>query len=105
MKDVFGFAEYQEIATYGLGYKLPLERISGNHVLTHRAGTEAANLALGGRNIIENFSWLVLPYTPNTPNTPNTQQQKFLYPQTKEHIVSRAAKEITYNKRSSYTKM
>ena len=32
-KDVFGFAEYQEKATYGLGYKLTMTRNSDNAVL------------------------------------------------------------------------
>ena len=33
LKDVFGFAEYQEKATYGLRYKLSLTRIPDNAVL------------------------------------------------------------------------
>ena len=33
VKDVFGFAEYQEKATYGLGYKLTLTRNTDNAVL------------------------------------------------------------------------
>ena len=33
LKDVFGFAEYQEKATYGRGYKLTLTRITDNAVL------------------------------------------------------------------------
>ena len=33
LKDVFGFAEYQEKATYGLGYKLTLTRNTDNAVL------------------------------------------------------------------------
>ena len=33
LKDVFGFAEYQEKATYGLGYKLTLTRKTDNAVL------------------------------------------------------------------------
>ena len=33
LKDVFGFAEYQQKATYGLGYKLTLTRNTDNAVL------------------------------------------------------------------------
>ena len=33
LKDVFGFAKYQEKATYGLGYKLTMTRSSDNAVL------------------------------------------------------------------------
>ena len=33
LKDVFGFAEHQEKATYGLGYKLTLRRNNDNAVL------------------------------------------------------------------------
>ena len=36
LKDVFGFAENQEKATYGLGYKLTLTRNSDNAVLKKR---------------------------------------------------------------------
>ena len=33
MKDVFGFAEHQNKATYGLGYKLKLPRNGDNNKL------------------------------------------------------------------------
>ena len=36
LKDAFGFAEYQEKATYGLGYKLTLTRNIDNAVLNKR---------------------------------------------------------------------
>ena len=32
LKGVFGFAEHQDNCTYGLGYKLTLQRINDNHV-------------------------------------------------------------------------
>ena len=35
LKDFFGFAEHQDNCSYGLVYKLTLQRISDNHVLSH----------------------------------------------------------------------
>ena len=50
-KDVFGFAEHQDNCTCGLGYKLPLQRISDNHVLSHWAGAnDAAFFLSAGRD-------------------------------------------------------
>ena len=69
LKDVFGFAEHQDTCTYGLGYKLTLQRNSDNHVLSHRAGVDnEAKLALAGRVIIEDLSWYVPHYTPSISN-------------------------------------
>ena len=59
LKDGFGFAEHQENAIYGLGYKLTLQRNSDNHVLSRRSGTDAENDALAGRVLIEEISWNV----------------------------------------------
>ena len=57
LEDIFGFAENQINCTYGLGYKLTLQRNSDNLVLNHRAGaSNADNLALAGRIIIEDLS-------------------------------------------------
>ena len=36
LKDIFGFAQYQEKGTYGLGYKLTLTRNTDNAVLKKR---------------------------------------------------------------------
>ena len=36
LKDIFGFAEHREKATYGLGYKLTLTRNTDNAVLKKR---------------------------------------------------------------------
>ena len=46
LKDIFGFAEHQEKATYGLGYKLPLTRNSDNAVLNKTNAT-----AIGKRKL------------------------------------------------------
>ena len=95
-KGVFGFAVHQDNCTYGLGYKLTLQINSDNHALSHRAGANnAQNLALAGRVIIEDLSLYVPHYTPNISN------EKLLL----EHIISRAATELSFIKRSSYMKV
>ena len=92
-KDVYGFAEHQKNATFGFVYKLALQRNSDNHAISHRAGTEAANLALAERILLEDISLFVPHYTP------------VLSPQTLmlEHFVPGAATDLSYIKRSFYT--
>ena len=95
LKDVFGFAERQDNCSYGLGYKITLQRNSDNHVLSHPAqANNAANLAFAGRVIIDDVSWYVPHYTPSISNN------KLLL----EHSVSKAPTELSYIKRSSYMK-
>ena len=93
LEDVFSYEEHQEDATYGLGYKLTLQRLSDDQVLSHVAATNAANLALAGSLFINDISWFVPQYTPNI-------SQKLIL----EYIVSRAATQLTYIKGSSYSK-
>ena len=94
LKDVFGFAEYQDNCIYGLGYKLTLQTNSDNHILSFLAGkNDAVNLALRGR-VIDEISLDVPHYTPKISN------QKLML----GHIVSRAATELKYITRSSYMK-
>ena len=57
LKDVFGFAEHQTKATYGLGFKLTLTRNSDNAVLNK---ADARNLGKVKNNAIE---WYVPHYT------------------------------------------
>ena len=57
LKDIFGFAEHQEKATYGLGYKLTITRISDNAFLNKRNATANGKIKI---NIIE---WYVPHYT------------------------------------------
>ena len=68
VEDIFGFAEHQENATYGLGYKLTLKRNSKITVLSHEPGAgvddtprTAAYRALEGRIFISDLSWYI-PY-------------------------------------------
>ena len=61
LKDILGFAKHHDNCTYGLGYKLALQRNSDNHVLVHPTQTnDAANLVLAGRVIIDDINWYVL---------------------------------------------
>ena len=95
LKIVFGSAEHHDNCTYGLGYKLTLQRKSDNHVLSDPAqANDAANLALARRVIIDDISLCVPHYTPSISN------QKLML----GHIVSKTPTELTYSKRSSYMK-
>ena len=95
MKDVFCFAENRDDCTFGLGYKLTLQRNSDNHVLSHPPqANDAANLASAGRVFIEDLSWYVPHFTLSVKN------QKILL----RHIESKTPTELTSIKRSSHKK-
>ena len=87
-KDVFGFAEYHEKATYGLGYKLTLTRNSDNAVLNKANATNIAKIKI---NAIE---WYVPHYTPSM------QQQSVLSKQ----IINKTPTQIQYPERSVFMK-
>ena len=57
LKDVFRFAEHQEKASYGLGYKLTLTRNSDNAVVNKTNATAI------GKIKINSFEWYVPHYT------------------------------------------
>ena len=59
LEDIFGFAEYQEKGTYGLGYKLTLTRKTDNAVLNKD------NAVANGRVKINSLDWYVPHYSPN----------------------------------------
>ena len=88
LKDVFGFAEYQNKGTYGLGYKLTLTRNTNNAVLNK---DNAINLGRIKNNAIE---WYVPHYTPSI------QQQSILSKQ----IINKTPTEINYPERSVFMK-
>ena len=58
LKDVLGFAEHQEKATYGPGYQLTLTRKKGDAVIDKPAGTAGARIK------IDHIHWYVPHYTP-----------------------------------------
>ena len=88
LKDVFGFAEYQNKGTYGLGYKLTLTRNGNNAVLKK---DDAINL---GRIKINAIEWYVPHYTPSI------QQQSILSKQ----IINKTPTQIQYPERSVFMK-
>ena len=59
LKDVLGYCEHQEKATYGLGYRLILTRNSDNAVLNK------GNTVTNGRVKINSLDWYVPHYTVN----------------------------------------
>ena len=86
LKDVFGFAEYQEKATYGLGYKLTLTRNTDIAVLNKGNAINNAKIKI---NAIE---WYVPHYTPS-------MQQKSLV---SKQIINKTPTEIKYPERSVF---
>ena len=88
LKDVFGFAEYQEKGTYGLGYKLTLTRNTDNAVLNK------GNAINNGKVKINALEWYVPHYTPSV------QQQSILSKQ----ILNKTPTQIQYPERSVFMK-
>ena len=88
LKDVFGFAEYQEKAIFGLGYKLTLTGNSDNAVLNK------GNAINNGKNKIIAIEWYVPHFTPSM------QQQSILSKQ----ILNKTPTEIECPERSVFTK-
>ena len=58
LKDVFGFSEHQEKATFGLGFKLTLSRNTVNSVL------KKDNATNGGKTEINSIELYVPQYIP-----------------------------------------
>ena len=88
LKDVFGFAEHQEKATYGLGYKLTLTRNEDESIIDKVPGI--AN----GRIKIDHIHW----YVPHC--TPSMAQQGIL----SEQIINNKPTELRYVERSVFMK-
>ena len=88
LKDVFGFAEYQEKGTYGLGYKLTLTGNTDNSVLNKANGINNGKIKI---NVLE---WYVPHYTPSI------QQQSILSKQ----ILNKTPTQIQYPERSVFMK-
>ena len=88
LKDVFGFAEHQEKATYGLGYKLTLTRNNDSGVL------DKNNTVALGKVEISGIEWYVPHYTASM------SQQTVLSNQ----IVNKIPTELQYIERSVFMK-
>ena len=88
LKDIFGYAEHQEKATYGLGYKLTLTRNTDNAVLNKD------NATILGKVKINAIEWYVPHYTASM------SQQALLSNQ----IVDKVPTELQYVERSVFMK-
>ena len=88
LKDVFGFAEHQEKATYGLGYKLTLKRNKDEAVI------DKAGVCADARIKIDHNQLYVPHYTPSI------QQQSIISKQ----ILSKTPTELRYVGRSIFMK-
>ena len=88
LKDTFGFAEHQEKATYGLGYKLTLTRNSDDAVLNKTNATAI------GKIKINSTDWYVPHYTASL------KEQGILMKQ----ITDKIPTELRYVERSVFMK-
>ena len=88
LKDVFGFAGYQEKGTYGLGYKLSLTRNTNNAVLNK------SNAINSGKIKINAIEWYIPHYTPSV------EQQRILSKQ----ILNKTRTQVQYPERSVFMK-
>ena len=87
-KDLFGFAEHQEEATYDLGYKQTLTRNSDNAVLNKDNAMNKAKIKIIA------IEWYVPHYTPSISN------QAIL----SKHILSKTHTELLYLERNVFMK-
>ena len=88
LKDVFGFAEHQEKATYGVGYKLTLTRNKDEGVIDKVAGIAEARIK------IDHIHWYVPHYIPSM------QHQAIMSKQ----ILNKLPTELRYVERSVFMK-
>ena len=88
LKDVFDFAEHQEKATYGLGYKLTLTRNKYEAVIDKVAGIADARIK------IDHVHWYVPRYIPSM------QQQSIMSKQ----FLHKTPTELRYVERSVFMK-
>ena len=86
LQDVFGFAECQEKATYGLGYKLTLTRNKDDAVIDKAGGIAEARIK------IDYIHWYVPHYTPSIQQQSNLSKQ----------ILSKTPTELRYVERSVF---
>ena len=84
LKDVFGFAEYQEVGTFGLSYRLTLTRNTDNTVLKKDNATNNAQIKT---NVIE---WYVPHYVPSLEEYNNLMDQIYNKTPTNLHHTERS---------------
>ena len=88
LKDFFGFAEHQEKATYGRGYKLTLTRNKVEAVIDKAGATADARIN------IDHIHWYVAHYMPSM------QQQSII----SKDILNKTPTELRYVERSVFMK-
>ena len=88
LRDVFGFAEHQEKATYELGYKLTLTRNKDEAVIDKVAGIADARIKF------DHFYWYVPHYTPSM------SQQGIMF----KKFLNKTPTELRYVERSVFMK-
>ena len=88
LKDIFGFAEYQEKVTYGLGYKLTLTRNTDKAVLNKTNAINKGKIKINAKK----------GYVPHY--RPTITQQILL----KNQILKKTATELQYPERSVFMK-
>ena len=69
LKDVFGFAEFQEVGSFGLSYRLTLTRNTDNAVLNKNDATNNAKIKING------IEWYVSHYEPSLEEYTKLQTQ------------------------------
>ena len=89
LKDVFGFAEYQETGTFGLSYRLTLTRNSDNTVLNKNNATANAKIKISG------IEWYVPHYEPSLEEYTKLQTQ----------IKNKTPTNLHYPERSVFVKV
>ena len=84
LRDVFGYAEHQEKATYGLGYKLTLTRKKDDAVIDKANGIADATIK------IDHIHWYVPHYTPSIQQQSTLSKQNFSKTPTELRYVERS---------------
>ena len=88
LRDIQGFAEHQETATYGLGYKLTLTRDTDEAALNKAGVTAKAKIR------INSLEWYVLHFTPSLEQ----------YNKLQNHIKHKTPTNLHYIERSVFMK-
>ena len=79
--DLFGFAEYQQQASYSLGFKIILTRNSDNSVLNKDNATTIDKIE------VNSIEWLVPHYAPSVPQKATLSEQILSKPPTELQYV------------------
>lgn len=88
LSDLFGFAEYQDKITLGLGYNLTLRRGDDANALLRLATMDACKI------LIKQIAWVIPHYTPSIENQTLVAQQ----------LLNKEPTTLKYVERKSFTK-